>query len=119
MRSFIVVSVMLLTIIFLVILNSVYVCDICNELSSLSDIILRDDDKSHVQTLCSIWEKHRGVMSISIELDEIERMNDLTEALKASAERSEHIEVAKNCRLIKDLCEEFSEFERLSFNSIF
>lgn len=118
MRSFVAVVIIFIAVVLLVVANAAYVCAVCAELSSLAAKIEVSGDESAVERLCSRWHSERALLSLSIELDEIERMNDVTEALRSARELGNLSELRKNCRLIAELCEEFSDFERFSLNSI-
>lgn len=118
MRSFVAVLIIFFGVILLVIANALYVCAVCKEISEIASELEKNGDGARVDELQSVWHSHRALLSLSIELDEIERMNDITESLKSSHELGNLSEFRKNCRLIVDLCEEFSNFECFSINSI-
>ena len=117
MRAIICAVVLLSLCITLVIANAVTLQDILRKMTDLADKISKLGEKPY--ELRDLFAKHRSLLAISIESDELERMNELIESLISAYESKDSSQITKYCRLIADLCCELSTFERISLESIF
>lgn len=119
MKSFIAVVIIFSVILTLVIANAFFVSSSLSRLSDLSFEMISDEEhKSNVKNIITAWQKSRYLLSFSIEADEIERMNDIIEALRTADQTNNSFEISKCCRLIIDLANELIEYEQISVESI-
>ncbi len=119
MKSFVAVLIILFIIIALAIANALYVANVFSRLSELSKEVIGGSGDDGVANILSLWQKNEALLSLSIEADELERMNDLIESLKLASEIDNTYELRKYCRLISELSDELMNYERLSLQSIF
>ncbi len=119
MKSFVAVLIILFIIIALVIVNSVYVTSVFSELSELSENIINGSEGDGVENIMLLWQKSKAMLSVSIEADELERMNDLIESLRHASEINDTYALNKYCRLISELSNELMSYEQISIQSIF
>lgn len=116
MRAIICTIVLLSLCVTLVIANAVALQDILKSMTELADGVLEARDEPY--KLRDIFAKHRSLLAISIESDELERMNELIESLISAYESKDSSQITKYCRLIADLCYELSTFEQISIESV-
>lgn len=120
MKSFITVLIIFAILISLITLNSLYVSKTFTEILNISDSIAnKHEEASGINTIITIWEKSKKILSFSIESDEMERMNDLIESLRVAYLSNNTYDLNKYCRLIGGLAKELMEYEKISFSSIF
>ena len=79
---------------------------------------LSPDDEEGVGELCAFWHKHSLIFGISIHNSQIERMNELTEALKSAVAKRDGAEFQEYRSLLTELLEELQKNEEISFQSI-
>lgn len=119
MKSLIASLILLLLLIGAVSVNSVYVQSVCGDISDLADELCESGYESEkVSRLISLWDKHEGILSLSVESDELKRMKDLVSSLPTLKEKTSSDEFVRACRLISDLSDELKSYERISFDSI-
>lgn len=119
MKSFVAVLIILSIIIALVTVNSVYVTSVFSELSELSDNILNESEGYGTENILLLWQRSKALLSVSIEADELERMNDLIESLRHASAINDTPAINKYCRLISELSNELMSYEQISIQSIF
>lgn len=120
MKAFIAVIIIFFLIISLVIANSLYVTNIFSKISDLSNDLINDAPNADtVEEILSVWQKSQSLLSLSIEADELERMNDLIESLHTACLTNNSYDIKKYCRLVSELSQELMSYERISFDSIF
>ena len=101
----------------LIMTNSIYI-------HSTSDKIIAEattlsiNDKNGINHLCSLWQKHKLIFSISIHDAQIEKVTELTENIKSAATAGDSAEFKKNIVLLIDLLEELKKIEEISFQGI-
>ena len=116
MRSFIATLILLGILICAVTLNSLYVGSVCEKITlSAEHMSSRGYIENECSELLSFWRKHKDMLSLSIESDELEQMEGLIESLCALGKESNSEEFVKCCHLISSLGRELSEYERISF----
>ena len=119
MKSFIASLILFIAVIFFTILNSIYISKSCEEIDYLTRQIASDDDRDvAIQKISQLWKSKRIIFELSIKTNEIERMNDLIESLKASHSSQNEAEIQKNCILISELVIDFARYESISIKSI-
>ena len=119
MKSFVVALILFITVIFFTILNSIYITQSCEQINFISNQIASDSDReANIQRISETWESKRIIFELSIRTNEIERMNDLVESLKASYLSQNEAELQKNCALISELATDLSRYESISIKSI-
>lgn len=119
MKSFITALILLLLLIGTVTVNAIYIGSICDEIAGeAEDLSEGGYDGEKVSRLLDLWKKNESLMSLSVEADELKRMNDLISSLPTLKEKTSSDEFVRACLLITDLCDEFSSYERISFESI-
>lgn len=114
MRSAIIALILFITVVALVILNAVYVNKTCNTM-----IALANEEELNCTDLKDYWKKHRKPLSLTVEDDELERMNNLIEEISLSYEKGDPEQLSKSKRLFTELCRELAGYERPSLVSIF
>ena len=119
MKSFIFTVIIFSLLIAAIVVNSFFVRKNLGEISALSSSLTVEFCESDTQRIKNLWQEKRNFLSYSIETDELERMNDLIECLVSTDASASPEEFKKYCRLISDLSEELSDYERISLSSIF
>ena len=120
MKSFITVVILFALLIALIIANSIFVRSVFSKISNISTSIIENEHQlNQVDRILSLWSKSQDLLILSIEADEIERMNDLMESLYSACLCDNEEDIKKYCRLIKSLSDELIEYEKISFHSIF
>ena len=103
-----------------VVANSIYVRSVSQKIGDIAeDLKTASSKEDAISNLKSIWHRNKPYLNLSIRANEIERMNDLIEALEASYNAQNEAEFQKYCILISELAEEFSHYETISPNSVF
>ena len=116
MRAVISAAILLLLCIALVIANAIIAGNLLDKMTKLSDDVNNSlADPHQLQTL---WKENYFLFSLSIESDELERMNELIESLISAYESNDSSQISKYCRLISDMCDELASFEGISLKSI-
>ena len=119
MKSLIASLILLLLLIGAVSVNSAYVQSVCGDISDLADELCESGyENEKVSRLLDLWKKNESLMSLSVEADELKRMNDLISSLPTLKEKTSSDEFIRACLLISDLCDELESYERISFESI-
>lgn len=119
MKSLIASLILLLLLIGAVSVNSAYVQSVCGDISELADELCESGyENEKVSRLLDLWKKNESLMSLSVEADELKRMNDLISSLPTLKEKTSSDEFVRACLLISDLCDELESYERISFESI-
>ena len=120
MKSFVAVLIIFAVLLTLVTLNSLYVSKTFSKISDICDGIASGSEQAgEINTVLRIWSKSQRILNFSIEADEIERMNDLMESLRAAHLTDNSYDISKYCRLISELSKELAEYEKISLDSIF
>lgn len=117
MKSVIFSTILFSLLIALLIANSIYIHKVCDE---MLDIIssLTPTDVEGAERLCSIWQKHSALFSISVHDTHIERVNELTEALKSAVAKNDGAEFKEYVSLLSQILKELKEIEEISFEGI-
>ena len=102
----------------LVLSNSFYVRNTLKGISELAIDLERSSAKGENDALVKLWSSNRALLSLSIEADELERMNDLIESLNSLDAANNLAEFQKYCRLISELALELSGYECVSVEGI-
>ena len=119
MKSLIASLILILLLIGAVSVNSAYVQSVCGDISDLADELCESGyENEKVSRLLDLWKKNESLMSLSVEADELKRMNDLISSLPTLKEKTSSDEFIRACLLISDLCDELESYERISFESI-
>jgi len=119
MRSFIISLILFIVVILCIILNAAYVTKSCKQLDHLSQEISAGNNRNaNIQEISEYWKNNRSMLGLSIRMNEIERMNDLIESLRASYSAQNESEIQKSCALISELALDLSRYERISVKSI-
>ena len=95
MKSFIISIIFFSLLILLIIANSIYIHKTTDKMLELSNS-LSPDDVEGANELCSLWQRHRLIFSISIHDSQIERITELTENIKSAATLGNGTEFEKN-----------------------
>lgn len=120
MKSFIAALILLLLLVSAVTVNSIYVINICEKVSDYADQLSESGyDEDKVSQLLALWKKHERLLSLSVEEDELKRMNDILSSLPTFKEKASSDEFVRACGLISSLSDEFASYERISLESIF
>jgi hypothetical protein len=120
MKSFIAALILLLLLVSAVTVNSIYVRNICEDISEHADQLSKSGyDESKVSQLLALWEKHEKLLGFSVEEDELKRMNDILSSLPTFKEKASSDELVRACGLISSLSDELASYERISLESIF
>lgn len=120
MKSFAVSVTLFVILLAVVIANSVFLCGVFDGMSEIAASLTWDlSSQSDLDKLISLWEDNRSIITYSIEEDEIDRMNELTQSLLDSFKSSDAAAFEKYRLLLIDLCDEFSRYEKLSLESLF
>jgi hypothetical protein len=120
MRAFIISSLIFAAVLGGVIANAVFVADTADRLCALtSEIITDTGSASAVDELERVWQKRHLPLSISVDLDTVERIDELMISLRSAYAEGAHQEIRRLCLIINDTCEELSRYERLSFYALF
>lgn len=117
MKSLIFSAILFFSLIALVVGNSLYIHSVCNDALSILNTLSPDDEEG-VSELCAFWHKHSLIFGISIHNSQIERMNELTEALKSAVAKRDGAEFQEYRSLLTELLEELQKNEEISFQSI-
>lgn len=102
----------------LVITNSFYVK---NTLESMSELAIRlesSESADEKDAIVKLWKNNLTFLGLSIEEDELDRMNDLIESLCTTDQTNNRAEFQKYCRLISELALELSGYESISIEGI-
>lgn len=102
----------------LVITNSFYVNKTMKNISALVLELENEMKEEKKNAVIDLWNDNRKLLSLSIEADELERMNDLIESLRSVDDQNNFSEFQKYCRLIRELALELSEYESISLEGI-
>ena len=110
-------------IIFLILTVSIFVNSfyVKNTMEHICDLTLKLEDSENAEEKNAVvvfWTDNRILLSLSIEADELERMNDLIETLRTIDVFDERAELQKHCRLIRELAAELSSYESISIDGI-
>lgn len=120
MKSFIVALLLFLLMVGLVILNSFYVNQTLEKISELSDEISNSEQcHSALNELIEYWFDSRALLGFSIKETKLERMTELIESLKSACQAKDTGEIKRICALIRELCKETRDYEKISIQSIF
>lgn len=117
MKSLIFSIILFITLIALVIINSVYIHSICKKALNILNSVTPNDEAG-VDQLCDLWHKHSLIFSISVHNSQIERMNELVEGLKSAVAKGDGAEFYEYRSLLSELLEELYKSEEISFQSI-
>lgn len=117
MKAFILSSVIFLILILLIVINSIYIHKICNEMQEIASSLTSQDNDGASQ-LCLLWEKHKMIFSISIHDSHIEKISELTESIKSAATIGDDAEFKKSIILLNDILDELKKNEEISFQGI-
>ena len=118
MKAFICALIIFLIFTVLIAVNSFYVK---NTMKNMYDLIAKLESSESVEeknAVVYLWTNNRILLSLSIEADELERMNDLIESLHIIDIPNARAEFQKLCRLIRELATEFSLYESISIEGI-
>ena len=119
MRSFIISSALLVIVLCAIIANAVIVSGTARHICSLADDLKSDTaDEATLSELERVWQERHLLLSISVQLDTIERINELIVSLRSAYNAGASQEIIRLCTVISDLCDEIAEYERLSFYAI-
>ncbi len=102
----------------LVVTNALYVNNIMENISELVFELETSGSEEKKNAVIDMWTDNRKLLSLSIEADELERMNDLIEDLRSTDPHNTFSEFQKLCRLISELATELSKYEKLSIEGI-
>ena len=102
----------------LVLTNSFYVKNTLKNISELATELETSDSKKEKDDIIDIWNNNRTLLSLSIEADELERMNDLIQSLESADSTNNLAEFQKYCRLISELALELLGYEQISIEGI-
>ena len=117
MKAFICSMIIFSILLILIITNSIYIHKISDKLiNQASSLSITDTDE--IQGLCSLWQKHKLIFSISIHDAQIEKVTELTENIKSAATAGDSAEFQKNISLLTELHEELKKIEEISFQGI-
>jgi hypothetical protein len=100
-----------------IILNSVYIRNGCEKISSYAEEISAHQSSS--RELESYWNSNRLLFGISVSVAKTERMDELIISLRSAIAEKNLYEIERICRLIIALAEDISIDERLSLQGIF
>lgn len=120
MRSFVAAVLLFSLTIGCVIFNALYVNSKLDEIYSLTEeISASPSPDSLISRLKKLWESSREPLGFSIKENKIEKMSELIESLYAAHIAKNSAEFQKLCILIRQLCEEIKQYERISVYSVF
>ena len=120
MRSFISSLILFSLLLLVVTTNAIYVNNEYKEISELAKEIKSADNRDAlVNDMVEKWDRASKLLSLSVRLSEVERMNDLIRSLWSSHKSQNEAELQKCCHLISELADELSGYEQVSFKSIF
>lgn len=117
MKAFILSSVIFLILIILIVINSIYIHKSCDEMQEILRAI-SPTDKVKINNLCSFWENHKMIFSISIHDSQIEKISELTESIKSAATNGDDAEFNKSIILLNGVLDEIKKNEEISFQGI-
>lgn len=117
MRAIISAVILLSLCVALTVANAFAVCGVLEDMRELALEIGRTGESPY--RLRELFAGERSLLAVSIESDELERMNELIESLVSAHESKDSSQITKYCNLIADLCRELSSFEKISFESVF
>ncbi len=119
MRSLIISILLFSLLVGAIVVNSIYVSNLCRDISELAEALSISDERELLITnMKEKWQKHRPFLDFGIRTGEIEHMNDLMEGLYASHEAKNEPEFQKYCILISELADEFAAYEKISLRSL-
>lgn len=120
MRSFVVAILLFSLTIGCIMLNSFYVNHSLEKISEISDkISSSDQDRSALDELTEYWFNSRKMLGFSIKETKLERMSELIGSLEFASQSNNRAEIRRICSLIRELCKETRDYERISIQSIF
>lgn len=102
----------------LVITNAFYVNKTMKNISALVIELENEINEEKKNAVVALWNDNRKLLSLSIEADELERMNDLIESLRVIDYQNNFPEFQKYCRLVRELALELSDYESISVEGI-
>ncbi len=119
MKSLTVALVLFLIIVGMIIANSFYVRNVCENMIDLCEVIPHSQaNKKEAEALAALWQKHHPFLDLSINANELELMNEFVAGLVASVNAERPADIEKYCSLIIELCEEFKRHEGISLQSL-
>ena len=117
MKAFIFSIILFSLIILMIVGNSLYLHNICDEMREIiSSEVLYSEEKA--EKICEEWENHKTFFSFSVHEENIDRMDDLTQNLKSAIVQSNRAEIDKQIFLIHELLTEISKTEEISLQGI-
>lgn len=117
MKAFIFSIILFSIILSIVIINSLYIHDFCEDIRNIADAE-QIDIKERASHLCNKWNSCRSILTFSIHEEDVEKMDEFTQGLKSAAESDDRAEIEKYLFLIKRLAASFQKNEEPSLQGI-
>ena len=117
MKAFICSIIIFSVLLFLIIANSIYIHRTADKLIEQASS-LSIDGTDEIQKLCSLWQSHKLIFSISMHDAQVEKVTELTENIKSAASADDSAEFQKNVTLLIELLEDIKKMEEVSLHGI-
>lgn len=120
MRSVAVSAVLFAIVFLLIIFNGIFIKRTLVDIETIAEKIASSpkDAKADSEDLKKIWDKCRTFVELSVEYNQISRMDELLISLEYAVGAKDEKESARLCDLIIELCHEISSHQKLSLQGI-
>lgn len=120
MRAFIAALLLFILVLGGIVANSIYVLNATEGIIKHTQATEAAENKSAaLSSLKNYWEKHQGILRLTVAEAKIEHMNELLASLASAIDTENSPEITRACTVIYELCEDISLYERISFHGIF
>ena len=119
MRSFIITTLLFLSMCAAIALNNGYIRDSAEYITTcVSDEVFEADPEEAIDSLDSFWEKNHPIVGLSVGYKELDRMSDLILDLRTYFEMGNSSEVLRLRVMIRECADEISRLEKFGLENL-